>query len=191
VTHYEALGVAPDAPADEIRRAYLRLARAHHPDRHAATATPATSDDAERRMRDINAAWAVLGDPAKRAEYDRRTNGTPASGMATARTHQPSTEFRPRFEVDEDDDDTWRYEPDEFDPDTALGRLLGAGPPLLLVVGLGLLAVSLVVQQRELTAAAFACLLFAGVLFISAPLVAVLKSRSTEQRRARPPTRDR
>ena len=182
VTHYQALGVAPDASPEDIRRAYLRLAREHHPDRHAAAGTPAGRDGAEARMREVNAAWAVLGDEARRADYDRRVLRREEPDAAPV-VHRPSTDFTPIHEHDEDDDDSWRYEPDEYDPRTALGRLLTMGPPLLVVVGLGLLAVSLVVGLRPLAAAALACLLLAGVLFVGAPMVAVFKSQINEHDR--------
>lgn len=187
VTHYEALGVGPAASPEEVRRAYLRLARDHHPDRHATSASAAES--AGRRMRDINAAWAVLGHEGRRAEYDRRLldpgstgHGVRGTGDTGAGVHQPSTEFRPRYDRDEDDDDAWRYEPDEFDPATALGRPLGTGPFLLLVLGFALLAVSLVLSAPRVAALGVAVVLVGGVLFVSAPLVAMLRSRSNERR---------
>jgi hypothetical protein len=62
VTLYEVLGVPPSAAAAEIRRAYVALAREHHPDRE--------GGDADT-MRAVNQAWATLGDPARRARYDR------------------------------------------------------------------------------------------------------------------------
>ncbi len=181
---YDALGVAPDAAPEDIRRAYLRLAREHHPDLQD---DPRAQDRAQARMRDINAAWSVLGDPGRRAAYDRdRGRGGAAAGSPAApggpHLHQPSTDFRPIHDADEDDDDRWRYEPDEYDPDTAVGRLLGAGPPLLLLLGVVVFAVSLVVGMRELMAFAIALLLLAGLLFIGAPLVAVFRSQINEQR---------
>jgi molecular chaperone DnaJ len=60
-THYETLGVRPDATATEIRDAYRRLARRHHPDRGEADAAA---------MPRINEAYRVLGDPGRRAVYD-------------------------------------------------------------------------------------------------------------------------
>lgn len=66
VSPYDVLGVAETATAAEIRQAYLDLARVHHPDR-------ADHDDAEaaaKRMKEINAAFAVLGDVSSRAMYD-------------------------------------------------------------------------------------------------------------------------
>lgn len=59
--HYEILEVARDATDDEVKRAYRRLSSQHHPDRE--------GGDPER-MAAINRAYEVLGDPARRAEYD-------------------------------------------------------------------------------------------------------------------------
>lgn len=63
--HYQALGVPPHASADEIRAAYRRLMREHHPDHRPG------DTDAEETARRLNAAWQVLGDSARRAAYDR------------------------------------------------------------------------------------------------------------------------
>ena len=68
-TLYDVLGVAPTADADELRRAYLSRARESHPDRYV-DAPPADRNDAERRMRDVNEAWNVLGNPRRRRRYD-------------------------------------------------------------------------------------------------------------------------
>lgn len=186
MTHYEVLGVAPTAPAADIRRAYLRLAREHHPDRYAGRADPASAA-AEERMRSVNEAWAVLGDPQRRSAYDRTLSagdrpGSAAGAPAAGGIRRPSTTFRPLHDEDEDDDDSWRYEPDEYDPRTGLGRGLTLGPPLLVFAGFGLLAVSLIVGLRALAALAVACLLLAGVLFLGAPVVALFKSQIHENR---------
>jgi curved DNA-binding protein CbpA len=63
------MGLSPSATASEIRATYLRLARNLHPDRHA-TGSPTERQLADRRMREVNAAWAVLSDQRKRAAYD-------------------------------------------------------------------------------------------------------------------------
>ncbi len=73
-THYEVLGVAPDAPAHVIREAYRELARRHHPDRVAAADGPASASP-EAGMAQINEAYRVLGDPGRRAVYDRSLAG--------------------------------------------------------------------------------------------------------------------
>ncbi len=76
--YYEILGIGRDASGDEIKQAYRRLARKHHPD---------VSDDkseAELRFKKINEAYEVLSDPAKRAQYDRFgvvTNGATQGGF--------------------------------------------------------------------------------------------------------------
>jgi DnaJ-class molecular chaperone len=62
--YYEVLGIAPDASAQEIRRAYRRLAFQHHPDRSQ------EGEEAHKKMEEINEAYAVLSDPIKRREYD-------------------------------------------------------------------------------------------------------------------------
>jgi molecular chaperone DnaJ len=72
---YEVLGVGRAADADEVRRAYRKLARKHHPD------VAADKSDAEHRFKEINQAYEVLSDPQKRAQYDRYgTIGNGASG---------------------------------------------------------------------------------------------------------------
>ncbi len=62
--YYEVIGVGRGASTDEIRKAYRRLARQHHPD---------VSDDpnAAERFKEINEAYEVLCDQEKRAAYDR------------------------------------------------------------------------------------------------------------------------
>jgi molecular chaperone DnaJ len=61
---YSTLGVEPDATADEIKRAYRKLARRFHPDRNPGDA------DAEARFKEVQAAYDTLSDQKKRAEYD-------------------------------------------------------------------------------------------------------------------------
>jgi curved DNA-binding protein CbpA len=62
--YYEILGIAPHASAEEIKRAYLRLAFQCHPDRNC------ESEEAHRRMEEINEAYEVLSDAVQRREYD-------------------------------------------------------------------------------------------------------------------------
>jgi DnaJ-domain-containing protein 1 len=68
-THYETLGVAPGTPPDAVRRAYVDLARRLHPDRFV-DAGPGERTDADRRMREVNEAFRILGNPGRRVAYD-------------------------------------------------------------------------------------------------------------------------
>ncbi|MEX2631852.1 MAG: molecular chaperone DnaJ [Tistlia sp.] len=63
--YYQTLGVERGAGLDELKRAYRKLAMAHHPDRNPGDA------EAERKFKEINEAYDVLKDPNKRAQYDR------------------------------------------------------------------------------------------------------------------------
>ncbi len=66
---YALLGVRRDAAQEEIKRAYRKLAREHHPD---------VSDDAgsEDRFKEVTAAYEILSDPAKRRQYDTFGSGS-------------------------------------------------------------------------------------------------------------------
>lgn len=61
---YAVLGVGHDAGADDVKKAYRRLARQFHPDANSGDAA------AERRFKEIGEAYAVLSDPEQRRQYD-------------------------------------------------------------------------------------------------------------------------
>lgn len=61
---YNALGVAPNATDEEIKKVYRSLAMRFHPDRNAAPG-------AEVRFKSITKAYEILSDPVKRAEYNQ------------------------------------------------------------------------------------------------------------------------
>ncbi|OQY19028.1 MAG: molecular chaperone DnaJ [Anaerolineaceae bacterium 4572_32.2] len=72
--YYQVLGVPRDAGADEMKKAYRRLARQYHPDVN-------KSDDAEERFKELNEAYEVLSDKQKRAAYDRFGHAGVQGGM--------------------------------------------------------------------------------------------------------------
>lgn len=87
IDHYALLGVRSDAPAREIRRAYRRLARQHHPDLN-------PRPDGPERFAELAHAYAILNDPAQRARYDQTHQPPPASPPNLARSPVLNRTFR-------------------------------------------------------------------------------------------------
>lgn len=142
---YDVLGVRHGAPPEEVRRAYVRLARQHHPD----LVEPGRREEAEHRMRVINEAWAVLGDPGRRSALDDR--------QAEDRPFRPFTPPSP----DEPDP---RDQPDRpYRPVSAAVTRRAAQIRMLPVI---LFGVSVVVAVLGLVLAGPTALAVAGVLFI-------------------------
>ena len=77
--YYKILGVGHDASADDIKKAYRKLARKYHPD-------VSKEPDAAARMAEVNEANTVLSDPEKRAAYDALGREAP---------HRAGQDFRP------------------------------------------------------------------------------------------------
>src|SRR5271167_1642356 len=83
--YYESLGVARTATPDEIKQAFRKLARIHHPD------VAKNKAAGEEKFKEINEAYEVLGDPDKRKRYDElgadwqdEGGGQPAGGRRRA-----------------------------------------------------------------------------------------------------------
>ncbi|MGB3413025.1 MAG: J domain-containing protein [Microthrixaceae bacterium] len=203
MNHYQVLGVEPDSDTAQIRQAYLRLARVNHPDFSSANG---------EQMRLINAAWHVLGDPGRRTDYDltlhaRGANSSSTTSRSTAarssatrgadlsssetaksqssRIFRPSSDFTPYSNYDDDDDDSWRYEPDAGDPATVPSKVLLAAPACAFAGGVALLAVSAPTGIREFTAMGLILLVLSALLFVGAPVVALFKSQIVEQQAGR------
>jgi DnaJ-class molecular chaperone len=74
--YYQILGVPKDAGADEIKRAYRRLARRYHPD--------ISGDERPGAFLEVAEAYDVLRDPATRLRYDRVRRGSPSGRVGHA-----------------------------------------------------------------------------------------------------------
>src|SRR6185295_14719565 len=90
--YYETLGVPKQASADDIRKAYRKLARKYHPDLNPG------DKSAEERFKRVQEAYDVLSDPKKRQMYDQfgfySENGMPgASPGGAAGRGQPGFDF--------------------------------------------------------------------------------------------------
>ncbi len=142
-THYEVLGVDPGADTETIRRAYLMVAKATHPDRRR-TDDPERVARAEEHIRLANAAWNVLRDPERRTDYDRSLRREPTAGVATEGPPSPprgtgSPPPRPAppsgHVVATSQTSLWRYTP----------------IVVVLVVLLGILVVSAYATSRDAT----------------------------------------
>jgi DnaJ-class molecular chaperone len=93
-TPYEVLGVKPTATADEIRKAYRKLAKEFHPDLN--PGKPA----AEARFKAVSAAYDILSDPEKRGRYDR-------GEIDESGAERPHYSYRPHAEGAQG----WKYQP--------------------------------------------------------------------------------
>jgi len=120
---YQTLGVAKTADADTIRKAYRKLARKHHPD-----VNPGDKK-AEDRFKQVSAAYEVLSDPKRRANYDEF--GDPAT--ADSFDAEKARAYKHWQEQREQRSSRFDEGPVEFDFADLFGRARGPsqGPDLL------------------------------------------------------------
>ena len=160
MTHYEVLGVAPTAPISEVRRAYVALARQHHPDRAGGSADS---------MRAVNDAWSTLRDPDRRAAYDLSLGrGRSASAPAPAEPSPVS-----------DLDDLLA----DLDDDTPLGgrvvlpRWLSLLPVSAFAASIAMVVAGMLFSSSAALSLAFLFFALSCAMFLMAPFVALLASR--------------
>ena len=163
---YEVLGVPRDASVEEIRRAYVRLARRHHPD-YFVDAAPAARAEAEWRMRVLNDAWAVLGDDSRRRALDvDRPQG-----------------FQPLSPDDEDEEDP-RLAPDvPYRPvaeATPRQRLTVLAPVLLFASSVVVGVLGSFMRLTGILALSLVLFLLSCVGFLVVPLLALGRARQDE-----------
>ncbi|KOS61850.1 J domain-containing protein [Lysinibacillus agricola] len=98
-THYETLGVSRDATQEQIKLAYRKLSKKHHPD------VSGGNKESEKIFLEVTEAYKVLKDQASREAYDARLDGAGQS-WNDRQTHekqssrQQSTEKKPDFNMD-------------------------------------------------------------------------------------------
>lgn len=178
-THYDLLGVSPHASQDEIRRAYHRMARRHHPDANPGRTQGGPPPGARRgeatTMAEINAAWAVLGNPQKRRAYDLTIGTPPSAGPAEA-----PDGFDGSYGGDYDDlrhlyDDL--IVPRRPRPSDMLIMI----PVVLAVAAIALFAFSLMSESEGMRTTALLLVPVTAASFVAAPLVTMLRARGRNE----------
>jgi len=163
------LGVARDATTEEIRRAWVAGARVFHPD--ASGAGAGTDDDA--RMRDVNEAWRVLRDPARRLAHDRDLGIDHGPRYSDAPWESPPpTESVPL--ADQVDERGVRA--------SRPGDLFVFVPPVLLAVAVVSVAVGMVMLEPALLAVAVVAFVLSVVTFVLTPFIELARSRRRARR---------
>jgi curved DNA-binding protein CbpA len=177
-THYEVLGVSPAASTDEIRAAYRRLARRHHPDAQP-DADPARAEEARRTMAALNAAWAVLGNPSRRHVYDAGLGGAwrplpPQPGATVGEDEADEFDGDERFAG-------WDEPDDEPTGPRRVSDHLVMTPVMLVLAAVALFFFSLMAEWAALRTLAILLLPVAAVGFVAAPLFVMLRGRANDR----------
>lgn len=89
--YYETLGVPESATQEDIKKAFRRLALLYHPDKN-----PGHEKESEARFKEINEAYSILGDEARRRQYDQYRK-SPFAHVAAASTYDQEQVFRNSF----------------------------------------------------------------------------------------------
>jgi curved DNA-binding protein CbpA len=176
-THYDVLGVDPSATAPEIRKAYLQLARDHHPDFHS-TASDAYRLANEREMQRVNEAWTVLSDPERRRTYDERHRQQEREERR-ARPGAADYRFQP---YDDGPDVDYAAELDDTPVEgTQVSRALQVLPPALLLAGAGVFVVGALVKLAPLVALGIIGVVLGLIGFLATPALAIARSIQAER----------
>lgn len=177
-THYEVLGIAPGASTAEVRAAYHRLARRHHPDFHAG----ASADDqarSRRRMQEINEAWRVLGHAARRTAYDASLRQPPRERFVASGASGGADIWG----IDDDELAQQRWEERERwapSPEPGGRRPLLVAPALMVAAAIVLFVLWMMVGASGLLVLSAASGIGGTVLFVVAPLVVMVGARRDE-----------
>jgi curved DNA-binding protein CbpA len=173
-THYDVLDVESDASPNEIRKAYLALARQYHPDFHTDAGAAARAAN-EREMQRINEAWSVLSDEQRRAAYDRslRPEAAETRGPGSARY-----DFTP---IDDDDTDYAALLDEAPIGDGArVSRGLQMLPVVGILGGLAVLALGLLLRTTFFLAFGVIAIVIGLLSFVATPVVAIMRSYQSD-----------
>lgn len=131
-------------------------------------------------MRLLNAAWSVLSVPDRRDAYDREIGVVDEHSSAFVRklSHEG---FVPYHEADEDDDDSWRYEPDVGDPRSAPSRRTTMIPMVMTLVAVALVVTWMIIDAAPVGIAALVAGVIAAVSFFMLPILAMAKAADFEK----------
>lgn len=167
MSHYDLLGVAPDADDATVRRAYVEQARRYHPDRAGGDAA---------RMRAVNDAWATLRDPLSRAQYDLSLRlpspiptSPPPAGAAGAEPHHGYHDHHDSHH-DLDDDEPIRIT-------VQAPRWLSLLPVALFGASIVSFVVGVVTTAPTLLGLAAVAFVLSCLFFLAAPFVALYAAR--------------
>jgi hypothetical protein len=172
VDHYNTLGVIPTASAADLRAAYLKLARTHHPDK----VDSSEREQAEVRMQQINEAWSVLGVAHKRREYDiKRPKTRTQTTTGRSKKQRGHAHFKPF-----DDEPISRA---DIDLDTTpiagskgIPRWATFLPVGLFVFGILTLGFGTLVGAGGVFALGIICVVLGGVCFLMLPLIVMSRA---------------
>jgi hypothetical protein len=161
-TLYDVLEVAAAASQDDIRRAYLAMARRLHPD--------ASASADQRAMQEVNEAWRVLRDPHRRADYDRSLD------------LPPPWEAPPTDDDDDRSDPPWDRDDDRFSGpvvEVASGPSSWAVlvPAAMFVAAAALFALAMMLTNAVALALAFGLLVISAASFVVAPFLVMTRRR--------------
>lgn len=170
--HYQTLRTDIGATQSELRTAYLKLARAYHPDQ----ADEGGRANAEQRMQAINEAWNVLGVPHKRRQYDAKL---PVDGQANAEAHGTTMRGNAHFRAF-DDDPIDRSDVD-LDPTPMAGskpipRWVTMMPLAMLAFGVTFFGVGLLLAAGAILAFGAIIVLLGAVGLLMMPLIVMSRA---------------
>jgi len=174
IDHYQTLGVTSSASAADLRAAYLKLARANHPDQF----SESERKQAEAKMQQINEAWNVLGVKHKRKEYDNsrpkreRTETTGASQDFRGRKH---------FRVFDHGDDPIDRSDVDYDETPIAGskgipQWAAFVPVISIVLGVPTMAFGTMVGAGWMIVVGLMMLIFGGLSFLMMPLIVMARA---------------